>query len=91
LGIDSHDLQVALFAISNGHPLVEGKNGRGSGNADDLALYRFHVLNREGVVSGIGDAAAAALILRVNPVRTDRLNLIEKILFPGQPDGGNQN
>ena len=38
----------------------------------------------------VGDALPATLIFGVDQVGADRLNLIQDVLLPGEPDGGDQ-
>ena len=49
-----------------------------------------HVVDSQGVVSGVGDALASTLILSIDEVGADSLNLIEDVLLPCKPDGGHQ-
>ena len=88
--IDPHDLQVAFFAAANRDALVERLHGRSGGNAADVALDGFHVLDGQRIVAGIADAAAAAFVFGVNPVRADGLNLVQKVLLAGETDRGDQ-
>src|SRR6266849_7295923 len=89
--VHAHDLQVSLLASADCHTFAKGDDWRGVGNAADLVLDRFHIVDGQSVTAGVGDTFPTALVFRVDPVRADGLNLVQEVLLAGKTDGGNQN
>src|SRR6201998_4618 len=53
-------------------------------------LDSLHVLDGEIIGAGVGDASSTAFILRIHPVRSDGLNLVQQVLLAGETNGGDQ-
>ncbi len=88
--VNPHNLQIAFFGATNGHSLIQRNHRRGGDDAANLVLDRFHVFNGQRVIPGIGDVFPAAFVFRIDPVRPDGLNLVQKVLLAREADGGDQ-
>jgi len=84
------DLKIALFAITYRNALNQRHDRRGGGDAGNVPLDGQHVVNGERVVDGTGNALSATFVFGVHEVRANRLDLIQHILFAGEPDRRHQ-
>ena len=78
-------------AATHRHAFVERDDWRGIGNAADLLPDCLHIVNGQSVVSRIADALPATFVFCIDPIRPDRLDLIQKVLLSGKADGGDKN